>query len=131
MEKSSKKIDRITQRTIRSGGLHQPSADFMDNVMKAVIKIESNKVTYTPLIPKRVWIILSLLFLGISIYLLLFSNTGYSFLENLVLFDKIAAIDLSFPKMKLSKEMIYGIGFLGLFLLQIPFLKRQLDRVQY
>jgi len=131
MEKSSKKIDKITQEIIRSGGLHKPSDHFMENVMEVVSTLESEKISYSPLISKKIWTILSLTFMAIIAYVLLFSNADYAFLENLVLFDKMAAFDLSLPEMKLSKEIIYGIGFLGLFLLQIPLLKRQLDRVQY
>ena len=131
MEKSSKKIDRITQELIRSGGLHQPSSDFKANVMEAVSAIESKKISYVPLIPRKVWIVLSLAVLALVVYLLLFSNSNLTLLEGLPLFEQITAFDVSLPEMKLSKEMIYGIGFLGLFLLQIPLLKRQLDRVQY
>jgi hypothetical protein len=113
------------------GGLHQPSTDFMENVMESVSKIESEKFCYTPLISKKVWIILLLLILALTTYLFLFTNVDFALLENMLLFEKIAAFDLSLPEIKLSREMIYGIGFLGLFLLQIPLLKRQLDRVEY
>jgi hypothetical protein len=131
MEKSSKKLDRITRQIIKMGGLHQPSTDFMENVMESVSKIESEKFCYTPLISKKVWIILLLLILALTTYLFLFTNVDFALLENMLLFEKIAAFDLSLPEIKLSREMIYGIGFLGLFLLQIPLLKRQLDRVEY
>ncbi len=131
MEKSSNKIDRITQEIVRSGGLHEPSAHFMEQVMEGISKIESKKISYSPLISRSGWIILSLIFLAIIVYVLFFSNDDYAFFEKLALFDTMTAFEISLPKMKLSKEMIYGIGFLGLFLLQIPFLKRQLDRVQY
>lgn len=131
MEKSSKKIDKITQEIIRSGGLHRPSNDFVENVMKAVSAIESNRFTYTPLIPKKGWVILFLTFLVLLVYIFFFSDTDFTLIGNILLFEKIAAIDLKLPEIKLSKELIYGIGFLGLFLLQIPFLKRQLDSVKY
>jgi hypothetical protein len=131
MEKSSKKIDRITQEIVRSGGLNKPSTNFKANVMEAVSMIESEKISYTPLISKKIWIVLAMVFLVVLVYLFQFTNTDFDLLEDIPLFEKLAAFDLSFPEMKLSKEMIYGIGFLGLFLLQVPFLKRQLDSVKY
>ena len=131
MEKSSKNIDMITRNIVRSGGLHQPSANFMENVMGAISKEESRRVSYTPLIPKRVWIILCVGIVALFTYLIFIADADYVLWGNLMLFERISTIDLSLPELNLSKEMIYGIGFLGLFLLQIPFLKRQLDRVEH
>jgi hypothetical protein len=131
MEKSSKKIDKITQQIIKSGGLHQPSADFMENVMGAVSMIETEKVKYTPLISKKVWIVLSVSILATFCYMVFFTSTDYTMIGNVGLLERISNVNFALPELNLSKELIYGIGFLGLFLLQIPFLKRQLDRVQY
>jgi hypothetical protein len=103
----------------------------MENVMGAITKEEPGSVSYTPLIPKRAWIILSIGIVALFLYLIFIADPDYVLWGNLLLFEWIPTIDLSLPELNLSKEMIYGIGFLGLFLLQIPFLKRQLDRVEH
>jgi len=36
--------------------------------------------------------------------------------------------EFNLPEINFSKTTIYGLGFLALFLIQIPFLKRQLEK---
>lgn len=127
MEKQSKKTDIITQGLIKEGGLHKPSAKFVDNVMDAVTQLKKEQEIYHPLISKNAWIVLIFLIATIVVILSVFSNIDYTLLSNYDLFDK-PFFNVTLPEMKFSKEVIYGIGFLGLFLLQIPILKRQLDK---
>ena len=126
MEKQSNNIDKITKNIIKDGGLHLPSSSFLTNVMEAIETQAVNQpVVYKPLISKTIWM---LLFVSAIVALILlfifpvFSETP--------LFSQLTIPEefkFNFPEMKLSKTTIYGVGFLSLFLIQIPFLKRQLN----
>ena len=129
MEKQSKNIDTITRDIIKDAGLHQPSTAFLSNVMNA-IEIEKARVTlaYKPLISKMWWMIL--LAFTVVVLVLLFSFPVFS---ETPLFSQLTIpegfkFEFNLPEMNLSKTTIYGIGFLALFLIQIPFLKRQLEK---
>jgi len=129
MEKLSKNIDRITKNIIKDGGLHQPSPSFLTNVMEAVeAQTANNEVFYKPLISKRIWILLatlSVVVLGLLFIFPVFSE-AYLFSQHSIL--EGINFEFNLPKINLSKTTIYGIGFLSLFLIQIPFLKRQLEK---
>ena len=128
MEKQPENIDRITKKIIKDGGLHQPSTDFFSNVMEAIeAQSTSTSIVYKPLISKKTWILLSV-FSAIALILLfafpVFSETS---LINPITIPEQFKFNFTLPEMKLSKTTIYGVVFLSLFLLQIPFLKRQLN----
>ena len=127
MEKRSENIDKNTQGLIKEGGLHKPSYNFVENVMEAVSTLEIKQEVFKPLISKKGWMLFILFSIAILVILTIIPNNDYSILSSYEFFQK-PIFNVSIPEMKLSKVMIYGIGFLGLFLLQIPFLKRQLDR---
>jgi len=127
MEKPSKKIDSYTESLIKEAGLQQPSTDFFTNVMNA---IEAEKapqpIVYQSLISKQAWMVLLVASVMVISFLLMFpSSSEYTLnLPNLH-FEKLS---FHLPELHFSKITIYGIGFLGLFLIQIPFLKRQLNK---
>jgi len=126
MEKQSKNIEQITKNIIKEGGLHQPSPNFLSNVMETIeVQKLNESIVYKPLISKNMWLVLAV-FLGVVAILLflfpVFSET--SLLSQLVIPEEYK---FTLPELHLSKITIYGIGFLSLFLFQIPFLKRQLD----
>lgn len=127
MEKRSNKTDKMTQGLIKEIGLHKPSERFTENVMNAVFQLESKKQTYRPLISKKGWLLLFLFTTTIIVVLSVFPINGLNILNGFDLFDK-PLIQFSIPEFDISKETIYGIGFLSLFLLQIPILKKQLDK---
>ena len=127
MEKRFENIDKKTQGLIKDGGLHKPSDNFVVNVIEAVSTLEIKQEVFKPLISKKGWMLLILFSIAIIIILTIFPNNDYSFLSSYEFFQK-PIFNISIPELKLSKEMIYGIGFLGMFLLQIPFLKRQFDK---
>ncbi|MFK5983560.1 MAG: hypothetical protein QM499_11645 [Flavobacteriaceae bacterium] len=127
MEKPSKKIDSYTESLIKEAGLQQPSADFFANVMNAVEAEKAPQpIVYQSLISKQTWMVLLVASVVVIGFLLLFPSSS----ETIVKLPKLNFEKLSFhlPELHFSKITIYGIGFLGLFLIQIPFLKRQLNK---
>jgi len=126
MDKQSNKIDKLAHRLLNEAGLENPSADFFSNVMD---KIEAQKVSqpivFQPLISTKAWLLI-VLFTIVVIALL----TIYPIFNEFSLFQlpSLSNLSFKFPEMHLSKTAIYGIGFLSLFLIQIPFLKKQIDQ---
>lgn len=128
MDKQSKNIDRITKNIIKDAGLHQPSPNFLTNVMEAIeVQTVSQPNVYRPLISKNMWILLVVLTAAVSVLLFMFPVFSESSLFSQLNIPNQYNFEVSLPKINLSKTTIYGIGFLSLFLIQIPFLKRQLN----
>tara|TARA_R110000787_G_scaffold81036_2_gene175921 strand:+ start:76960 stop:77346 length:387 start_codon:yes stop_codon:yes gene_type:complete len=126
MDKQSKKIDKLTHQLINEAGLENPSADFFSKVMdKIEIQKVSQPIVFQPLISKKAWLLI-ISFAIVVITLL----TMYPIIDEFSLFQlpSLSNLSFKFPEMHLSKTAIYGIGFLSLFLIQIPFLKKQIDQ---
>ncbi|RMA57944.1 hypothetical protein [Ulvibacter antarcticus] len=126
MEERYKKIDDISKKLIKEAGLQQPSTDFLTNVMSVVAQKAAKKI-YKPLISKMAWVFIGLVVLLVSSVLFIVPLSHVSFFG---IFDAIEKVSIHnpFSEVKVSKITIYGLGFLGLFLVQIPFLKRHLNR---
>ncbi|PHS63284.1 MAG: hypothetical protein COB12_09670 [Flavobacterium sp.] len=127
MEKPSKKIESYAESLMKEAGLQKPSADFFKNVMNAV---ETEKVpqpiVYQSLISNQSWMVLLVASVVVIGFLLMVSSST----ETLIKLPNLHLEKLSFhlPELHFSKITIYGVGFLGLFLIQIPFLKMQLNK---
>ena len=131
MDKQSNKIDKLTHKLINEAGLENPSAEFFINVMD---KIETQKVSqpivFQPLISKKMWLLI-ISFTIIALVLLsvypIFTETSLYQLPSVSKFA-FQLPEVQFPEIHFSKITVYGIGFLSLFLIQIPFLKKQIDQ---
>lgn len=123
MDKQSKAEEAFIKKSVQEAGLLKPSLDFSQRVMTAVAKNAAAKTVYRPLITKPVWVLLGFMVAACILILFFFPSEGIS------LFDrwewvKLSNIEFSVPTLELSKTVTYAIGFLVLFLVQIPFLKR-------
>ena len=124
MEDSPKNLEKVTTEWMQEAGLEKPSANFTNQVMDAIqLRAQASK-TYQPLISKRGWSLIAALFLMslLAIYILPMGEVEY--LRGLD-FSKVPTMENPFKNVQVSRTMLYGIGFLGLFLVQIPFLKRR------
>ncbi len=126
MEKQFDHLEEFTSKIMKESELEQPSATFMKDVMKRVEK-QTSTVKYRPLITTRGWFVVTL---AIAACMAIFTfipeaEAGYvnGPLQNL------RDTQIALPELQFSKIMVYGIAFLALFLLQIPFLKRYMNQV--
>lgn len=122
MEKQSNNLDDFTKKLIVESGVHKPSLDFSKRVVDA---IESKAVTlnvYQPLISRKSWVLIIITAVVCFISFYFFQSTGNSILDKLEI-GHYLDLQFSLPEIKLSKTFIYAIGFMSLFLIQIPFLK--------
>jgi hypothetical protein len=121
MEEQFKNIDRLTEKLVKDAGIHKPSANFLGDVMSAVNKT-AIKQEYKPLISRATWFIIATLFAVSFVTLYFYSTPELSLLQDLNLFEKLS-FEIPTSEFQVPKTMVYAIGFLGLFLFQIPFLK--------
>ena len=90
--------------------------------MTAVASQSVVQKNYQPLISNKVWFGLAAsLVIGI-VLLNIFPIASTGYLDQFSFTDKLR-FNVNLPEFKVSKTMIYGVGFLSLFLLQIPFIK--------
>ncbi|MAP54549.1 hypothetical protein [Altibacter sp.] len=123
MDKQSNTEEAFIKKSVQEAGLLKPDPGFSQRVMAAVAQKSIAKTVYRPLITKPIWALLGCM-VAACIAILFFLPT-----EGISLFDrwgwaKLSAIEFSMPTLDLSQTVTYAIGFLVLFLVQIPFLKR-------
>lgn len=124
MEERYNREDELMKSLLREAGTEKPSSDFKSNIM---MRLESRKTElspYEPLISKSVWMMLGGGMIA-SILALYLINTEYFFDYNLD-FEFLSSVKL--PSIDLSRTMQIAIAFVALFFLEVPFLKRFLDR---
>lgn len=124
MEERYNREDELMKSLLKEAGTEKPSSDFKSNIM---MRLESRKTElspYEPLISKPVWMMLGGGMIA-SILALYLINTEYFFDYNLD-FEFLSSVKL--PSIDLSRTMQIAIAFVALFFLEVPFLKRFLDR---
>lgn len=135
-----KKMEDFVKKTVKAAGFEEPSVDFTESVMGQIRQNESSEfgIAYKPLIPKKVWIPLGIILLGVFFILLQgewesdYSNITIPFLERLS--------DLSMPEffskfnlnnldnINIHQNVVYAILMLSVFLyVQIIYLKRNIQ----
>jgi len=124
MEKQFNREDELIKKLLNEAGTEKPSADFKSRIMQKVEARNAEIKPYEPLISKTGWtsiVVISLLSLsGLSFLyadISLFNNIKFEFLHL-----------MSMPEINLSTTMQYAIAFVALFFLQVPFLKKFLDK---
>lgn len=123
MEKQFNREDELVKKMLNEAGIEKPSAAFKSRIMMAV---ENRKpvTVYTPLIPKFVWyIVTGCLITAVGVLYIMYADVSLSWS-----FDFRIPQFIELPSIRLSQTMQYAIAFVALFFLQIPFLKRFVDR---
>ena len=120
-------MDRSTRKLLQEAGLEKPSIGFKNRVMDVIVAQTEMQSVYRPLISKKSWFmvaVVSIICVAVFYYIPMESGTA---LESLGISQKMD-IDYSLPNLEISKTTMYAIGFMALFLIQIPFLKRYLEK---
>lgn len=125
MEQRFNKEDELMKKILKEAGSKQPSADFRKNIMMKIQAQQQPISPYESLISKTGWIAISGVFvLSILGLVMLNMNEPFSIFNGF----EIPTIQIKIPQLNLSQFMLYGIASLSLFFLEIPFLKRWLEK---
>lgn len=121
MEKQFKEEELFLRELMKEAGAEKPSADFRKNIMEA-IEPKRLAAPYKPLISGKGWFLFAtaLVLSGIGLF---YVSAGWK-----IRMDFSFLHTVSFPKLRFSAVMLYGIGFISLFFVEIPFLKRLLEK---
>lgn len=124
MKKQFSREERLMKSLLKEAGTESPSSDFKDKIM---MKLEAREIKlgpYKPLISRSAWAGIALVFIMFMTGVIYFYS-GISISSHLN-FDFFRAVKI--PRIELSRNMQYAIAFVALFFLQIPWLKRIIDR---
>ncbi|MCB0457809.1 MAG: hypothetical protein R2776_04860 [Flavobacteriaceae bacterium] len=126
MEELFNKQDAVLKKLLKEIPLEKPSLDFSKKVMLTIEKQKVGK-TYRPLISKRVLLGIGAIFI-LSLVWLYFNPSSSMYSEEALSLSEKLNFKMPFNPITLSKTAIYAIGFMALFFLQIPFLKRIIEK---
>lgn len=124
MDKQSEHIEKLTQKWVKEAGVEQPSPGFVGNVMQTIEQRAKAPKIALPLVSKRGWLGVALFILGCVAVWFLIPGGEAKYVQELP-FEELPQLNNPFEGLKISKTTVYAIGFLALFLIQIPFLKRR------
>lgn len=139
--KTDKNIEKFTKYIIKEGQVESPSPDFLDKVMTSV-KLEhklSLAKVYKPLISKKVWVLIAIVFIVVSGSILkgkpldnsILSNLDFSFFDKLSsfnIFENIPSINI-FDSIHFSNTFTFSTMFFSvLVIFQIIVIKNYINR---
>ena len=122
MNKNDKYIDDFTKNMIKEVELDTPSSAFLDNVMNKISIKPEQEFVYKPLISKKNWYSIFLIIVIISFILYLFPFVNESYITNWNYSFRFSFSQF-IPNISFSKSIIYVIGFLIIFFVEIYYLK--------
>lgn len=117
--------DALTRKYVNEAGIDKAPQGTYDAIMKQIEALNLYSVTYKPLISRKGWF-------GIILFVIAFSVGAFwvpiekFYLNNLPQLGDLKIVQL-LGDLEIPPITLYAIGFLGLFLIQLPFLKRILD----
>ena len=125
MEKPYNKTGATTKNWVKEAGLVKPSPTFSMDVLQKIEAV-AEKQQSTPLISGVGWIFVMSVILGSVVIL-------YIYPPKLSILNNVAELSMqkwkeSISALKISDSSFYAFVFLSLFLLQLPFLKKLLDK---
>ncbi len=127
MEEQYKDIKHL----VKEAGLDHPNPGFLNNVMNQIEVAQTQKsIVYKPLISKKIWFVIGLVIVGLLFVLPFLSEGKASIIDKVDLsFLNFKGINNPLSGFTFHKTTIYGMLFLAiLFFVQIPLLKRRIDR---
>ena len=130
MEHDNNKLDAMLERLMRDEALESPSDGFTDKVMDKVYALEASSATaYKPLISKRTWLLIAMLFLALVVYVILNGNSAESQWLSTIEVPKFELNLFDNFNFQFSKTLSYGAIFLAVMIgVQMTILKSYFDR---
>lgn len=131
-EHTDKYLDDLIKKVIKETPIEQTSFNFTETVMSQVGALSTSSVTtYKPLISKKAWVFIAVVFLLTIVYLFFENNHSTSpwlnALDLSVLSDNKVTKALS--NFSISNTLMYAIGFFGLMVcIQVTLLKQHFDK---
>lgn len=128
-ENADKHLDELSRKVMGKTSLESPSFDFTQSVMSQIKTTAVSQLTaYKPLISKPMWFFIAILSLSGVCYILLGPQSQSLWLQKLKLDNYISFSDLT-PNLEMSQVTLYVfVLFAIMFSIQIPILKRQLNK---
>ncbi len=123
----NKNIEKFIDKIMTDDELALTSMHFTNTIMAQVEQLDQQKVfEYTPLISKKIGLLICTSIIGVLIYIALFVNLTKSKWTNYFEFD----LNLNLlPEMSFSNTTIYATTIVsGLFLIQIIMLKNYFNK---
>lgn len=124
------KIEDFTAFLMREVDKDVPSNDFVMNVMNS-IEIENKSVlSYKPLIPNSVWVLIIILFLALAVYIFTGSTVNYYLISTLDIdvLNELSEIDL-FKNISFSRTFTFSfILFSALAVVQLFVIKNYFNK---
>ncbi|HHH53474.1 MAG TPA: hypothetical protein ENK91_07430 [Bacteroidetes bacterium] len=122
---NDKNIDKYTKELIKEIGLDSPSPNFVGTLMRNISLKKEEKFIYKPLISIQAWIIIAIILISTIIILYFFPIINhYYFTNGFTQFNLL--IKNIFQSTLLYKLILYTLGFLIIFLLQISIIRSRL-----
>ncbi|WP_203296692.1 hypothetical protein [Luteirhabdus pelagi] len=119
--------DAFMHSLMKNGGLERPSPDFTKNVI-TLIEAQASATSHTvykPLLSQKALFCIAFAFVCIPLAAYFLPTEPNKYIASInIVWNTISS--LSIPEVSTSQTMLYAIAFLGLFLMEIPFLKSQL-----
>lgn len=117
--------DALTRKYLNEAGVDKAPQGTYEAIMQQIEALNVYSMTYKPLISRKGWLLIAsfivVFFVGIFwVPIEKFYLNNLPELGSLKIFDAMAQLEL-------SSVTLYAIGFLGLFLIQLPFLKRIIE----
>lgn len=135
-ETKEQQLDKVVSKAIQKTGVTSPSTDFAQTLMSKIQATQASQITmvYQPLISRRVWGLLAVIFGGLIAYVRL-SNIGFTAVSDFLqeTSDEVGGWDITtwkVPSVDFSvattSPFVYGALILVSFLLvEIVILKRK------
>ena len=125
-ENADKHLDNLSRKVIGKSAVESPSFDFTKSVMSQINALSTTSVTtYVPLISKKVWALIILVFAGIIGYV----SFGTSEEKNSWLSDLDYEFVNPLSNLEFSQTSVYAVLFLALMIcIQIPLLKHYFNK---
>jgi len=131
-EQVENKLDSLVKKVIKETTTKNPSLDFTSNVMSQIVVLQESKLTaYQPLISKNVWIVISVSFLALILFIIFGAETNslgwFSTIDFSIVADNKITEALS--GYTVSKTLMYAVVFFGLaWFVQIGLIKNYFNK---